>query len=470
MKNRMLWHIVLILIISTPIVAQTPEELIGVRDAYAQAMNDHDFNLMETYMAEGFVYDLVSMPPPFGKDLFRWGMEGYFQDPIWHTDEGYVGAVDNIVVVDHNSVATGADGVVAASPHLDIYEFEGTSIKKVTTYGDNLNQAIASGQVPPPVMPPLVPSQPLPDPEPTGLSPLEAHAEHVQRWSDRDIDAVARMYHTDCRIKAGPMVMTFNRDEMMALNEAYFDAFPGGQLRVIRTIDLGGGWVLTELVSESVHQSPFMGVPASGYPIAIRTVWLTRYTTEGLAIEGSFHYDGLTLLTQMTTPPIPLDGIWVSAVPTPFGNLLLTTTYVAQDAAKTRYSGSLDEVNPMPVLSEIFPDADPNPKWAGGQAVMVGRDKYEATYLGYARKLVDTEMGSMMEIVGLFTINAHFEVTGPDSLQGQGAGSYYLAIQDADGDGYPDEGEEPIACVPWQWTGKKVGILPGCVPAPMPEP
>ena len=65
----------------------------------------------------------------------------------------------------------------------------------------------------------------------------------------------------------------------------------------------------------------------------------------------------------------------------------------------------------------------PISQWAGGQADMVGRNKYEATYLGYSRKTVDTEMGQMTELVGLFTIKAHFELLDPDTLQGHGTGS-----------------------------------------------
>jgi hypothetical protein len=164
----------------------------------------------------------------------------------------------------------------------------------------------------------------------------------------------------------------------------------------------------------------------------------------------------------------PLDGIWVSAVPTPLGNLILTTTYVAQDAAKTRYSGSLEEINPLPLLMELYPDGDID-KWAGGQAVIVGLNKYEATYLGYSLKARESNM-EITEIVGLWTIKAHFELVGPDRLEGYGNGSYYLAAQDADQDGFPDEGQEPIACIPWTWTGKRLTPMPGCELPPMPEP
>ena len=189
---------------------------------------------------------------------------------------------------------------------------------------------------------------------------------------------------------------------------------------------------------------------------------------DGQIIENWWMLDNYAMMNQMMAPDVwPLDGIWVSTVPTPMGNLTLTTMYVAQDAAKTSYSGSLDEVNAMPLLADIYPGADPYPQWAGGQADMVSPNKYEATYLGYSRKIVETELGQTNELIGLFTIKASFELLDPDTLQGQGTGSYYLIEQDADRDGFPDEGQEPVACIPWAWTGKRVGQMQGCTPPPL---
>jgi predicted ester cyclase len=189
---------------------------------------------------------------------------------------------------------------------------------------------------------------------------------------------------------------------------------------------------------------------------------------DGQVIENWWMLDNYAMMNQAMAPEIwPLDGIWVSTVPTPMGNLVMTTMYVAQDAAKTRYSGSLDIINPMPLLGEIYPVTDPPSKYAGGEAKLVGPNKYEATYLAYETKTIETEMGEMSEFVGLYTIKAYFELLDPDTLQGHGTGSYYLAEQDADRDGFPDEGQEPVACVPWAWTGKRLTPVPGCTPPPL---
>ena len=42
--------------------------------------------------------------------------------------------------------------------------------------------------------------------------------------------------------------------------------------------------------------------------------------------------------------------------------------------------------------------------------------------------------------------------------------SVYLPSQDADGDGFPDEGEVPIACVPMTLTARRMSIVPPCTP------
>jgi hypothetical protein len=230
-------------------------------------------------------------------------------------------------------------------------------------------------------------------------------------------------------------------------------------------VDVRDGWVLTEFISRGIQKGEFMGVPASNYLTGIRFVWLSHYDGNGLVTEQSFYYDNITLLHQMANPPYSLDGIWITSAPTPFGNFISKTLYVAQDAAKTRYSGTLEFINAFPFFTELYPDGDSSLAFSvGGQAVMVGRDRYEATYLGYHRKF--DESTGIMEIIGLDTLEAHFEVIGPNQLYGHGTTSYYMAAQDADQDGFPDEGEEPVLCVPWAWTSKRLTAMPGCVPAP----
>ena len=170
----------------------------------------------------------------------------------------------------------------------------------------------------------------------------------------------------------------------------------------------------------------------------------------------------LGLMQQLTAPEWPLEGAWIVNVPTPLGNMIIKAIWAAQDAAKTQFTGEFEQINTYPVLIDVYPDAE-EVKFAGGLAVKIGLNKYEMTAVEYFTK---TSGPSMEEIVGIGIVSGTFELVGPALAQGQGTGAYYMPEQDADRDGFPDEGQEPAVCVPWQWTAKRLTMMPGCVPTP----
>jgi hypothetical protein len=160
----------------------------------------------------------------------------------------------------------------------------------------------------------------------------------------------------------------------------------------------------------------------------------------------------------------PLDGAWIASAPTPMGNMILKTIYIAQDSAKTQFTVELEQINWWPLLSDIYPEVD-EIKFGGGQVVKTGLNTYEGTNIEYFIKKADRGIG---EIVGISIIVGTLELTGPDVAQGQGTGAYYLAEQDADVDGFPDEGQEPVLCLPWSYTKKRLKMMTPCVPTPLP--
>ncbi len=465
--KKLMTILTIVLAVLTQAAAQTPEELIAIRDAYAQAMNDHDLDLLMSFYTDDVIYDLVNSPPPAGKEIIRLGFEMRFQIPGWHTDEGRVFAVDNIVVVDHNAVTPeGPGGAPLISPHLDIYEFEGEKIKKITTYGDNLMQAIKLGQMPAPEMPELVPAGEIPGPEPTGLSPLEANAELVMRWNSHDAASVARMDHADARIFAAPLEVHLDRVSMVALNEQYFVSFPDVKLEVVRTIDLGQGWILTELVSRGTHLKSFMGVPPAGYPVEIRVVWLTRFDSDGLVTDMSFFYDGMTLLTQMTEEPeYSPAGHWIVTVPSPAGNLTFLHTVIPQEKMGVPYAGTMEQVNANPTFFGTFPEAEFSTNWIT-LTVRTGRNTCTSTMIVYSTRQGD---GPVSETVLIGVGISKWTLTGPATNDGTTMYSVYMADQDADGDGLPDEGQVPVICQEFTFTSRRPQMMLPCVPE-MPDP
>lgn len=459
LKKTLVLAFLFALAINLPLLAQAPEDLLAMMEEYSQAVHDHDLDKVMSYYADDVAIDMTVYPgPSFGMGPWRGGWANLFDNvPGWHTDHGIILAVENLVVVDHNSVRPESPGIPEEiAPHFDVIDFAAGRI---------IHQYVYGGDFSPPELPPAVPAADVPAPAPTGLSPLEANAELVARWNSHDAAAVASMEHADAKIFVGCLNKYLSRGEMMAINQAYFDAMPDIRLEVLRTVDMGDGWVLTEFAWMGTQAQTFMGVESMGYPVELNGVQLIKYNPDGLITKMRLYYFGNDLLEQMATSPWPLDGIWITTYPTPFGNLISTTVYAAQDAAQTQYSGTLDFVNNFPLLAELYPEANDSIT-AGGQAIRVGREKYKATFLGYERKVYhDT---GVMEIIGMWTVDANFELVGPDALQGQGTASYYMAAQDADQDGFPDDGQEPVLCAAWGWSGSRLTPLPGCTPPPMP--
>lgn len=476
-RTIVLLSVIGVLVYGAPALGQSPEDLMAIRGAFADGLNAHDLDAVVSFLADDFVFDWVGMPTLIvGPAQFRASVEGqYMHSPDWHTDEGRVFATGNVVVVEHAAMGT-QTGPLAELPdlepqgnpwawyHVDIYEFEGDKVKRLTSYGDTAGVYMSMGVMPAPEMPDFTPSIAVPAHEATGLSPLEANAEHVRRWNSRDAASMAKIYHADCTIFAGPLGMELDRVAMTAMNEVFFSAFPDVELEIIRTIDLADGWVLTELLWQATHQGTFFGIPPMGYATENRGVWLVHYTADGLVSEGAFYYDNLTLMTQMTTPEYSLDGPWITSIPTPMGNLIFAGSWRAQDRAGTMFTAEMEHVNTYPLLSDLYPEVDAS-KFSSVLGVKVGRNTYEMTGLEYHTKTVAP---GHTEIVGIAVVRGTFEQVGPDLIQGQGTGAYYLASQDADQDGFPDEGQEPMLCVPWEWTTKRVTMMPGCVPTPMP--
>jgi len=467
MAKYLIISVAAVLACGLPAAGQTPADPLAIHSAQLAAMNAHDLDKMMSYWAEDGMYDLVSQPPPVPKAYVRAGFQQRFAAyPDFRMEMVRVLATDKVVVEEGLTKYTDTKtGVKITIPHVSIYDIADGKIKKVTSYNDRLGPMVLRGQAPAPVIPPLIPSVALPAPEPTGLSPLAANAELVKRWNGHEVAGIAKMTQKDATIFAGPLGRALSRAEMAALNEMYFQGFSQATIKPVRTVDLGGGWILMEYTAMSPHDGLFLGAAPLGYLVEIRGAWLAHFDTTGLLTQQSFYYDNVTMTTQMTTAPFPPEGIWITAVPTPMGNYLSKTLYTAQDPGKTKLSGTLEWINCLPLFKELYPDADPSLDYSvGGQAVMVGRNKYDATYLGYSRK-INAKTGAV-EIVGIWTLSAHFEFVALDRIEGYGPASYYLAAQDADQDGFPDAGQKPVVCLPWSWTCKRLTALPGCTPTP----
>ncbi len=465
------------LAVCTQAIAQDPSDLIAIADDVDKALNAHDLDLWLSYLTDDAVFDYVPLPTPLtGKEEIRAFFEEVFEGfPDFSTTEGRVLAASNIVVVEHNMIGTllgewqgiPPTGNTSQTPHIDIYDFEGDKIKRMTTYLDVLGLMVQLGVMPAPEPMELVPSFTLPDAEPTGLTPLEAFQELLARWNAQDLPGFAKMVHPDAEIFDTGLGVPVNRDAYVAAQEMNFQGFSDMRGEIVRVIDMGDGWVSREVVFTGTHDGPFMGIPATGRTCTLRAAGLLRFDADGLVTNFSLYYDMLTMVQQLTAPEWPIAGAWINIIPIPgLGDIVSEWTVSPQDLGGTNFTSVVRVAKPEPTVFGSFPDADHQSDHIG-QTVKTGLNTYESTFVGYGTKKAELP-GMLPEIVYISVLYGKGQLIDENTMEGEGTHAFYLPSADADGDGLPDEGQEPIACFPYTITSKRVGLMPPCVPPPPP--
>jgi len=355
-------------------IAATVEEV--WESFHGDVINTHDIEAIASFWADDAVFDyLPSQLPLEGKEAIVAFFEGVFQAfPDWQCcpDGPRRQLVSgNIVVAECTTVGTHegewagipATGKILQTIHMDICEFEGDKITRLTTYDDAVSQMIKLGLMPVPELPELVPSFTLPEPEPTGLAPLEAAKNLVAVYNTHNLDAHAKQIQPDADILLAPLGVPMGRDAYIAALELYFLTYSDLQQEIVRMVDMGDGWVLVEVVFKGTNDGPYFGVPATGNSAEVRGAWLARFDTDGLMTYLHVYWDELTTLTQLglfPPPEVPTEGydnvFFMSLLPglnmislplepiTPytarsFAESLSATTVIKLDEARQRFVG-----------------------------------------------------------------------------------------------------------------------------------
>ncbi len=294
---------------STYVSGQTEDEIRATLKVINEAFNAHIMDPVMPLLAEDFVYDINPEPLLMDKEGFRAYIEAIFTGfPDIVFPEELILVSGNIAVIEHTIYGThlaewqgipptGKPNV--ATPHIDILEFENGLIKRFASYLDTQIILIQLGVMEAPELPELIPSFSLPNPESTGLSPLEANEEWLLRWKNHDLNSLSKMAVENFEYFIGPMGVPLNRDQYMAANEIYFEGFPDMTFSITKTIDMGDGWVLNEGVYEGTHDGLYFNIPATGKSIVNRGVTLHQYNESGQLIKGSTYADNLTILAQL---------------------------------------------------------------------------------------------------------------------------------------------------------------------------
>ena len=386
--------------------AATEEEMMAARQGMIDAINAHDVAQMKLYFTDDIVYEFVAQPPPMnGKEELAAFFEGIFQGiPDFHGTQTRALVSGNIMVTE--SMVTGthlgefsgipATGNSIQGSVLHIWEFQEDLVKHVTEYLDMASVMVQLGVMPAPELDTalLVPSFALPDAEPTGLSPIEAQAEGISRLNTHDLSLYAKIIQPDAETIIGGVPM--GRDAEVAMEELYLLAFSDLHTDLVRSIDMGDGWVINELVFTGTNDGPYMGIPATGNSIMLRAGSLTRFDADGLLTNLNLYFDNLTMMAQL--------GLLAPESNTEANKAIARRIY--DEVWNQQNLDLIDELAAPDLIVHNPPTADAN-----------GPEAYKAMIAGYLAAFPDTQWTIEDEIASGELVT--FRMTGTGSHQGE---------------------------------------------------
>jgi hypothetical protein len=165
-----------------------------------------------------------------------------------------------------------------------------------------------------------------------------------------------------------------------------------------------------------------------------------------------------------------VEGSWVGSY---FGGpwddpLILQNTLTPLDPAGEKLTYVMRWVNPDVTLKNPdFTEVDYASELVG-EAVKTGTKTYDFSLIGYGvrERVVDRN-----EITYIFVVNGSLTCEGDANITSDVTISVYSADQDADRDGFPDTGEDPITCIgPSDFgSAQRVPQMARCEPPPEEE-
>jgi hypothetical protein len=180
----------------------------------------------------------------------------------------------------------------------------------------------------------------------------------------------------------------------------------------------------------------------------------------------------------------PLAGTWIGSfeLDGPYSTrLVLPESFTPMDPEGNRLRYVARAVNPDHTFVGLFPKAAHFSDYVGTY-VRAGTNVYDFTTIGYGT--ADPEAGKFRgEIQFIEVLSGTAELLDDNTLVQDTVLSLFSTIdnpdfafpwapntpvplhdQDADEDGFPDEGEQPIFCVPWPHMSQRLQLMPPCQP------
>jgi N-acetylneuraminic acid mutarotase len=194
-------------------------------------------------------------------------------------------------------------------------------------------------------------------------------------------------------------------------------------------------------------------------------IYLSSSTVDGkIYAIGGLHGGGSVATVEEYDPSSDLgprlDGAWIVAAPTPLGGKAVHTVFItAQDADGLRYTVVMAHAECSPSVWGTFPEVTKKADMVG-MVVKTGPATSMGTLIGYGIKAGELEE----ELIYIQVASFEGTLVDENTLELTATQSFYLPEQDADGDGFPDEGELPVLCTPYSVPCRRVTLVPMCVP------
>ena len=288
-------------------------ELVSIHSAFREAVHAQQVDLIASLFQPNMVFEDVPTQRPVNRQgLIDWFTDLFRLFPDYTDSDGVFLTGKDSLVIEHVGSGTHlADweleglGTIPATgksllfPHLGVFELEGNRIFRYLVYQDYLGILVQLGVVPAPELPVLVPSFDVPTPEPSGLSALATVEQAISLWNAHDLSGLLRLVAADADIYFNVFGAPLTRDQYAASQEGYLAAFPDLVMQPQRTVDLGQGWVLSEVVWFGTNTGPYFGMPATERPATLKGVVLYRVEATGSITYLHAYFDNLTLLGQL---------------------------------------------------------------------------------------------------------------------------------------------------------------------------
>jgi len=178
------------------------------------------------------------------------------------------------------------------------------------------------------------------------------------------------------------------------------------------------------------------------------------------AVNGNEGSDGVHLPRW----GLSLEGIWTTMMD---GDSLYSLVVSAQGSEGMVYTVVGKHPQCPPSQGGFFPEANRVGDIVG-YFKRAGANTFQLSVIFHGVK--DDAAGGLGEIIYMIVMNGTGELIDDDTLVVHDfVGSAYVAAQDANGDRLPDEGTEPVGCLPMgEVTFKRLPMFPACEPAPLP--